>query len=207
DSRYYQRYDYRDTVIKTDIPAAQLYGWWGKYIGTTMATYLDVGANYPTMFRGGEDGYGNFDNYDLSWELLRYFTGWTFDFGLRTRYYPKFPANQQENSLYTRLVAGTYIFLPWIDIDIFTVWSPQQRYLREAFWWETSLSGDMQHGEFKSELSFWQRWDTHNERTGGATFELDGTSLTYKLSYQKKGLSAGIGAGYYMYRPFAERVH
>ncbi len=207
DSRYYQRYDYRDTVIRTDIPAAQFYAWWGKYIGTTMATYLDVGANYPMKLREGPDGYGNLDNYDLSWELLRYFTGWTFDFGLRTRYYPKYLSNQWEKSLYTRIVAGTYIFLPWVDIDIFSILSPQQRYLRGAFWWETSLSGDMKHGEFKSDLSFWQRWDTQNEHTGSATFELDGMSVTYKFSYQKKGFSAGIGGGYYWYRPFSDRVH
>ncbi|MEO0107684.1 MAG: hypothetical protein ABIK62_00730, partial [candidate division WOR-3 bacterium] len=81
------------------------------------------------------------------------------------------------------------IFLPWFDMDIFSVWSPQQRYLRGAFWWETSISRDMQHGEFKSELSFWQRWDTQNEHTGSATFELDGLSGTYKFSYQHGGIS------------------
>ncbi|MEO0179928.1 MAG: tetratricopeptide repeat protein [candidate division WOR-3 bacterium] len=206
DSRYYQRYDYKDTIIKTDIPAAQAYAWWGKYIGTNMATYIDVGANYPTKFRGAE-GYGDLDNYELSWELLRYFEGWTFDFGLRSRYYPKLLSNLWEKSLYTRLVGGAYIFFPWVELDIFSVWNPQRRYLREAFWWETSLSEDMKHGEFKSDLSFWQRWDTENDHNGKATFELDGMSVSYKFSYNKWGFSAGIGVGYYWYRPLSKPVH
>ena len=207
DSRYYQKADYKEKKEVTDIPAAQLYAWWGKYLGTTMATYIDVGANYPMKLRETEtgEGYGAYDNYELSWELLRYFKGWTLDLGLSSRYYPKTLADPYSRYIYTRLKGGAYIFFPWFDLDIFSVWGPQERYLRKAFWWETDVSGDMKHGEFKSELSFWQRWDTYNERTSKATFEIDGMSVLYKFSYQKWGFSARIGVGYYWYRPFVSK--
>ena len=207
DSRYYQKADYKEKKEVTDIPAAEVYAWWGKYIGSTMATYIDVGANYPMKFREteNEEDYGSYDNYELSWELLRYFTGWTLDLGIASRYYPKVLPDPYSRYIYTRLTGGAYIFFPWFDLDVFSVWSPQERYLREAFWWETSVSRDMKHGEFKSDLSFWQRWDTYNERTNRASFEMDGMSVSYRFSYQKWGFSAGIGGGYYWYRPFVSK--
>jgi len=207
DSRYYQKAEYKEEKVVTDIPATEFYAWWGKYIGTTMATYINLGANYPMKFRGAKNGedYATYDNYELSWELLRYFTGWTLDLGIASRYYPKYLADPSSRYIYTRLTGGAYIFLPWFDLDVFSIWSPHERYIRKAFWWETSLDGDMKHGEFKSELSFWQRWDTYNERTDRAAFELDGMSISYKFSYHKWGFSAGIGAGYYWYRPFVSK--
>ncbi len=200
DSRYYQNSEYREEKITTDIPAFELYGWWGKYIGTTMATYITVGANYPIAKDSLAAVYDSLDNYDLSWEMLRYFDNLTLDFELKTRLYPKYIfAGERYN--YARLVGGAYIFPPFlpdgVDIDVFMGWDPSKPYLNKAFWGETDISGEMHHGEFKSSADFWQRWDTFSDKRGTGSFDLDAASLSYRFSYHKWGFSASVGVGYY----------